>query len=168
MIDYQMDITQDNKTKILLNEAKRLVDNGLEPSYKAIADKIKWHNNSLSLAIKGKRNVPFDIYKNFAEIYKIDEVENKKTTTVEDDSYKDKYITLLEDSLRENKAMLAEVKRNLEQMPYKMVDLTTKMVEIQNQLTEELRQGQQAIHKDLLSLKSALATSGKKTSQGQK
>jgi hypothetical protein len=82
--------------------------------------------------------------------------------------YKDRYISLLEDTLKENKVMLEEVRRSLEQMPYKMVDLTTKMVEIQNELTQELRQGQQAIHKDLLSLKSALTTSGKKTSQGQK
>ena len=168
MIDNQMDITQDNKTKILLKEAKRLVDNGFEPSYKAIADKIGWHNNSLSLAIKGKRNVPFDIYKKFAEIYKLDSPENKKTTTNEDDSFKDKYISLLEDSLKENKATLEEVKKSLAQMPHDMIALTTKIMEVQNQLTEELRQGQQVIHSDLLAVKRSLETSYKKISQGQK
>jgi transcriptional regulator with XRE-family HTH domain len=168
MIDYQKDMTQDSKTKNFLKEAKHLVESGKEPSYKAIADKIGWHNNSLSLALKGKRNVPFDIYKKFAEIYKLDAPENKKTTTVEDDSFKDKYITLLEDSLRENKATLEEVKRNLAQMPLDMIALTTKMMEVQNQLTEELKARQQSIHQDILDLKRSLVTSSKKLSPGQK
>jgi hypothetical protein len=81
---------------------------------------------------------------------------------------KDKYITLLESSLMENKQMLEEVKASLRKMPLDMVDLTTKMIQIQSQLTQELRQGQKEMHKDLLSLKSALGTTGKKTSRGQK
>jgi hypothetical protein len=168
MIDYQMDMTQNLKTKFFIKEVKRLVDSGFEPSYSAIADKIGWHNNSLSLAINGKRNVPFGIYKKFAELYKLDDPENKKTTTNEGDSFKDKYIDLLEDTLKVNKQMLEDVKISLAKMPLDMIDLTTKMIEIQNQLTQELRQGQKEIHKDLLSLKSALGTSGKKPSQGQK
>jgi transcriptional regulator with XRE-family HTH domain len=133
MIDYQMDMTQDSKTKNFIKEAKHLVESGKEPSYKAIADKIGWHNNSLSLALKGKRNVPFDIYKKFAEIYKLDAPENKKTTTVEDDSFKDKYIELLEKN-QKLEEKLDSLQSSLKEIPYNM-----------NLLTDLIRQGQESV-----------------------
>jgi hypothetical protein len=144
MIDYQMDTTQDSKTKSFLKEAKRLVDNGLEPSYKAIADKIGWHNNSLSLAIKGKRNVPFDIYKKFAEIYKLEAPESKKTTTVEDDSFKDRYISLLENNLKLEQK-LEKIEASLKEIPDSMGLLTDLILKGQESVGQKV--GTELIHR---------------------
>lgn len=71
-----MDFKQNDRTKKFIIEVESLIQSGIEPSYKTIADKIGWHNNSLSLAMKGKRNVPPEIYKVFLEIFKPVEIHN--------------------------------------------------------------------------------------------
>jgi hypothetical protein len=156
---------QDHKTKDFLEKIDFLISRGVIKNQAEIVTTLNWNKSVMSSVKNGSLPVPQHIYNKFKEVYAEHLTKNPDPSGQD---LKDKYILLLEETLKENKAMLAEVQRSLEQMPYKMVELSTKLVEIQNELTQELRQGQQAIHKDLLSLKSALATSGKKTSQGQK
>jgi hypothetical protein len=157
--------TLDHKTKEFLEKIDLLISRGIIKNHAEVVATLNWNKSVMSSVKNGAMPVPQHIYNKFKEVYAEHLINNPDPMSQD---YKDRYISLLEDTLKENKVMLEEVRRSLEQMPYKMVDLTTKMVEIQNELTQELRQGQQAIHKDLLSLKSALTTSGKKTSQGQK
>lgn len=65
-----MDFKQNDISKKFIREAEELVNAGIEPTFKAIADKLKWHNNSLSLVVNGKRNIPPGIYKKFADLYR--------------------------------------------------------------------------------------------------
>jgi hypothetical protein len=102
---------QDDKTKKFVEQVKTLVNTGAEPTYKAIAEKIGWHSNSLSVTLKGGRNVPFDIYKKFLEIYKLGE--NEKPPS-DDEGYKDRYIQLLEQQLHDRDRQLSELKLRMD------------------------------------------------------
>jgi hypothetical protein len=108
-----MAFIQDSKSKKFVEQVKTLVNKGVEPTYKAIAEKIGWHNNSLSVTMKGGRNVPFDVYRKFLEVYKLEE-ENEKKADSEESAYKDKYIALLEQQIKDQTALIAELKDRID------------------------------------------------------
>jgi hypothetical protein len=156
---------QDHKTQDFLEKIDYLISRGVIKNQAEVVSTLNWNKSVMSSVKNGSLPVPQHIYNKFKEVYAEQLIKNPDLNSQD---LKDKYITLLESSLMENKQMLEEVKASLRKMPLDMVDLTTKMIQIQSQLTQELRQGQKEMHKDLLSLKSALGTTGKKTSRGQK
>lgn len=100
---------KDEKTTFFINEIEKLIAAGIEPSYKAIADKIGWHNNSITLAKKGKRAIPYDVFNRFKTIYKAYIEEPEENDLV----YKEKYIALLEKGMEEKNALLENEVRSL-------------------------------------------------------
>jgi hypothetical protein len=121
-----MAFIQDTKSKKFVEQVKTLVNKGVEPTYKAIAEKIGWHNNSLSVTMKGGRNVPFDVYKKFLEVYKLEE-ENEKKADSEESAYKDKYIALLEQQIKDQTRQLAELKERVDARTLQLQDQINKV-----------------------------------------
>lgn len=115
---------QDDKTKKFVEQVKSLVNSGVEPTYKAIAEKIGWHSNSLSVTLKGGRNVPFEIYKKFLEIYKLEE--NGKAES-DETAFKDRYIALLEQQIKDRDRQLAELKDRMDSRTLQINDQIEKL-----------------------------------------
>lgn len=114
---------QDDKTKKFVEQVKTLVNKGIEPTYKAIAEKVGWHNNSLSVTMKGGRNVPFDVYKKFLEIYKLEE----ESLPENDSDYKAKYVAMLERQVKEQARQLSELKDRMDSRTLQITDQTEKI-----------------------------------------
>jgi hypothetical protein len=93
---------------------------------------------------------------------------NTKNPDQSDQDLNSKYILLLENTLKEKTELLQKVESSLAQLPVRMVDLTTKAISSQHELSLELRNGQAAIIEELEALKSLVNSFGKKISRGQK
>lgn len=109
-----MSFKQNDRSKEFVEKVKSLVESAEEPTFKAIADKLKWNSNALHLVIKGQRNVPADVYKKYTEIYKIG-VSGETSNNVD---FQDKYIALLEKrnhELEEARKTLLEKVSSIEQ-----------------------------------------------------
>jgi plasmid maintenance system antidote protein VapI len=60
---------QDEKTKQFIEQAKTLIIEGKAKNYAEIASKIDWPKSSLSDAINGRKNVPYEVLKRFSDYY---------------------------------------------------------------------------------------------------
>jgi transcriptional regulator with XRE-family HTH domain len=92
----------------------------------------------------------------------------KKNPDPPDQDLNKKYIALLETAYKEKTELLQKVESNLAQLPEMMVDLTTKAISSQHELSLELRNGQAVIIEELEALKLLVNSFGKKISRGQK
>jgi hypothetical protein len=118
-----MSFNQDDKTKKFLQQAKNLVESGIEPTYKAIAEKIGWNHNSFSLTVNGRRNVPYEVYKKFTEVYKPEE----ENTPEDDSDYKAKYIAMLERQVKEQARQLSELKDRMDSRTLQITEQIDKL-----------------------------------------
>jgi gas vesicle protein len=102
-----MDFIQDDKTKKFVAQVKNLVNEGVEPTYKTVAEKIGWHSNSLSVTMKGGRNVPYEVYKKFLEIYKQEEPDGNQ-------DWRDNKISFLQEQNQYLKEQVSELKERID------------------------------------------------------
>lgn len=56
-------------TKTFKKQVENLLISGKAASYVEIANRIDWNKASMSSVIKGRRNVPIDVYRRFTEEY---------------------------------------------------------------------------------------------------
>lgn len=102
-----MSFNQNDRSKKFAEEVKTIVESAKEPTYKAIAEKLKWNNNALHLVIKGERNVPNDVYRRYTEIYNIKD---------ENEDYKDLYIEQLKEMNTLLKKRVTDLERVFSQL----------------------------------------------------
>ncbi len=65
-------LEQNAKTLKFVSEVKMLLDNGIVRNREEIVRELEWETTTLSNVMNGRRNVPNDIYKKFAEVYTIE------------------------------------------------------------------------------------------------
>jgi hypothetical protein len=67
-----MEFSQNVITKNFISAAKSLKDRGNVDSYDTLATSLGWNKTSMSSVMNGRRNVPNEVYKKFADKYKTD------------------------------------------------------------------------------------------------
>jgi predicted ribosome quality control (RQC) complex YloA/Tae2 family protein len=124
-----MNFKQDDKTKKFVEQVKTLVNKGIEPTYKTIAERIGWHSNSLSVAIKGGRNVPYEVYKKFLEIY-------KEESEAEETDWRDEQISLLKE---QNLFLREQVQDLRERMDARTAQLQSQLEQVARNIEKSHR-----------------------------
>jgi small-conductance mechanosensitive channel len=137
---------QNQRSKEFAKEVTELVEGGLEPSYKVVADKLHWHENALSLVRKGQRNVPPEVYKKYTEVYK---TQNPDPGGEQD--FEKLYIAqlrrsneLLEQLLKEKEAATRRLEANLAQMKTDMELLAQRILEGQKEAVQQVSEALEA------------------------
>jgi hypothetical protein len=86
-----------DNTKTFIKFVNSLMEKGEVSGFAEIADKLSWSRTSMTSVLKGRRNVPKDVYRRFTEVYKIDQAQEPPTD-------KDAIISLL----RQNNKLLED------------------------------------------------------------
>lgn len=117
-----MEVTPNQVTKKFIAEVEKLIANGTAANYAEITVAIDWNKSGMSQVVKGKRNVPIAIYRKFTEAYNIPATEEDKAGVngqegakngfKSEDTFKDKYIALLESQLNSVKQLQEYAKAN--------------------------------------------------------
>jgi hypothetical protein len=92
-----MPFEQSEKTKDFIESVKRLIDSGEVKNQAAIVETLSWDKTLMSNVMNGRKNVPNDVYRKFAEVYPV-------AAPQTDADYRDKYIALLEARVKELEA----------------------------------------------------------------
>jgi hypothetical protein len=64
---------QSEKSKKFISAVEKLLDSGEVKNKLEIVEALKWNNTALSNVLAGRRNIPADIYRRFANIYKVED-----------------------------------------------------------------------------------------------
>jgi DNA-binding Lrp family transcriptional regulator len=91
-------------TKKFIEQVKNLKNAGVVDRFGEIVDALKWDKTALSNVMNGRRDVPPEVYSLFTEVYK-----DKITPSGLDQGLKDRYIELLERSLKDKEATEQEI-----------------------------------------------------------
>lgn len=96
------EFAQNANTKTFVDEVNRLIQGGKVKNFKEVADVIEWDKTAISNVMNGRRNVPHEKFTKFTEVYKVD--------NPADNSYREKYYSLLEQRLKERDYLEAYLK----------------------------------------------------------
>lgn len=120
---------QDELSKRFINHVDKIIKLNPDKDYTKIAEEIKYDKSSVSNVIKGRRNIPYKKYKEFADLYNINDKEEKKLTTKEEiaalkAAVKVLSLSVTELKMKESGKSLVEITLEFE----KMIKLETEQI----------------------------------------
>lgn len=113
-----MPFEQNEKTRNFIDTVKRLIESGEVKNQAAIVDALEWDKTLMSNVMNGRKNVPNDIYRKFTDVFQFEEVPT-------DADYRDRYIALLEQQLRDQQVLIAELKERMDSRTLQIQDQIT-------------------------------------------
>ena len=116
-----MGFEQTEKTKLFIQAVNKLVETGEVKNRAAIIEALDWDTSLMSNVMNGRKNVPNDVYRKFSEVFPV-------TAPVPTDAdYRDKYIALLEQQLRDQNGLIAELKERMDARTLQITDAIDKV-----------------------------------------
>lgn len=130
MQDEPMSFEQNDKTRNFIETVKKLIESGEVRNQATIVDALKWDKTLMSNVMNGRKNVPNDVYRKFTELFQV-------TTPPTDADFRDKYISMLEQQVKDRDRQLAELK---DRMDSRTLQITDQIEKLQASLKEVVRE----------------------------